>query len=98
MTHKVGIYHVDGTQTVRDATAEEVAYIKSLSDDKLSRLLDDLRTQRNSLLAKTDWTANSDVTMSDAMKTYRQQLRDATKGLDTIEKVQAYTFPTEVTK
>ena len=98
MTHKVGIYHVDGTQTVRDATAEEVAYIKSLSDDKLSRLLDDLRTQRNSLLAKTDWTANSDVTMSDAMKTYRQQLRDATEGLDTVEKVQAYEFPTEVTK
>ena len=98
MTHKVGIYHVDGTQTVRDATAEEVAYIKSLSDDKLSRLLDDLRTQRNSLLAKTDWTANSDVTMSDAMKTYRQQLRDATEGLDTLEKVQAYEFPEEVLK
>ena len=98
MTHKVGIYNVDGSQTIRDATAEEVAYIKSLSDDKLSRLLDDLRTQRNSLLAKTDWTANSDVTMSDAMKTYRQQLRDATEGLDTVEKVQAYTFPTEVTK
>ena len=98
MTHKVGIYHVDGTQTVRDATAEEVAYMKSLSDDKLSRLLDDLRIQRNNLLAKTDWSALSDNTMSDAMKTYRQQLRDATEGLDTVEKVQAYEFPTEVTK
>ena len=31
------------------------------------------------LLAKTDWYANSDVTMSDAMKTYRQELRDITK-------------------
>ena len=98
MTHKVGIYNVDGTETIRDATAEEVTYMKSLSDGKLSRLLDDLRTQRNILLAKTDWTANSDTTMSDAMKTYRQQLRDATEGLDTVEKVQAYTFPTEVTK
>ena len=98
MTHKVGIYNVDGSQTIRDATAEEVAFMKSLSDGKLSRLLDDLRTQRNILLAKTDWTANSDVTMSDEMKTYRQQLRDATEGLDTVEKVQAYTFPTEVTK
>jgi hypothetical protein len=57
-----------------------------------------LRLKRNKLLAKTDWTANSDVTMSDAMKTYRQQLRDATEGLDTVEKVQAYEFPTEVTK
>ena len=57
-----------------------------------------LRLKRNILLAKTDWTANSDVTMSDEMKTYRQQLRDATEGLDTVEKVQAYEFPTEVTK
>ena len=98
MTHKVGIYHVDGTQTVRDATAEEVAFMKSLTDGKLGRLLDDLRIQRNILLAKTDWSALSDNTMSDAMKTYRQQLRDAPSGLDTVEKVQAYTFPTEVTK
>ena len=60
--------------------------------------LSKLRDKRNGLLAKTDWTANSDVTMSDAMKTYRQQLRDATEGLDTVEKVQAYEFPTEVTK
>ena len=29
-----------------------------------------------SLLAATDWTANSDVTMSDAMRVYRQALRD----------------------
>jgi len=55
-----------------------------------------LRMTRNSLLKKTDWTANSDVTMSDAMKTYRQQLRDAPTGLDTVEKIQAYTFPEEV--
>ena len=55
-----------------------------------------LRQRRNSLLAKTDWTASSDVIMSDKMKTYRQQLRDATNGLDTIEKVKAYSFPTEV--
>jgi len=60
--------------------------------------ISELRSKRNNLLAKTDWTANSDVTMSDAMKTYRQQLRDAPTGLDTVEKVQAYEFPTEVTK
>ena len=35
-----------------------------------------IRKHRNRLLASTDWTANSDVTMSDAMKTYRQMLRD----------------------
>ena len=34
------------------------------------------RDERNKLLAETDWTASSDVTMTDAMKTYRQALRD----------------------
>ena len=57
-----------------------------------------LRTKRNSLLSKTDWTSSSDLTMSSAMTTYRQALRDATNGLDTVEKVEAYEFPTEVLK
>ena len=34
------------------------------------------RSTRNSLLSDTDWTAMSDVTMADNMKTYRQALRD----------------------
>lgn len=37
---------------------------------------DEARVLRDSLLAATDWTANSDVTMSDAMREYRQALRD----------------------
>jgi hypothetical protein len=35
-----------------------------------------LRRKRNQLLAETDWTANSDVVMTDEMRTYRQALRD----------------------
>ena len=54
-----------------------------------------LRSERNSLLAKRDWYANSDVTMSDAMKTYRQKLRDITEGLTTAEEVEAVVFPTK---
>jgi len=34
------------------------------------------RSKRDSKLAETDWAAMSDVTMTDAMKTYRQALRD----------------------
>ena len=34
------------------------------------------RETRNAKLAETDWTALSDVTMADNMKTYRQALRD----------------------
>ena len=35
-----------------------------------------VRSERDGLLAATDWTANSDVTMSDEMRAYRQALRD----------------------
>ena len=71
---------------------------KEFENGAFDRAIKDLRQERNNLLSKTDWTANSDLTMSDEMKTYRQQLRDATKGLDTVEKVKAYEFPTEVLK
>ena len=46
---------------------------------KADRDLVELRTQRNTLLSETDWTALGDVTMADKMKTYRQELRDITK-------------------
>ena len=35
-----------------------------------------LRVERDRLLTETDWMANSDVTLADNWKTYRQQLRD----------------------
>ena len=41
--------------------------------------LGQLRLVRNVLLAETDYLALTDVTMSDAWKTYRQELRDITK-------------------
>ena len=64
-------------------------------DGALDRELEALRFKRNNLLAETDWMANSDVTMSDDWKTYRQALRDLTNGLDTVEKVEAVEFPTK---
>ncbi len=79
-------------ETLRDA--EEIAWTNGAYDRKIK----ELRQTRNYLLAKTDWTANSDLTMSSAMATYRQALRDAPTGLDTVEKVEAYEFPEEVTE
>ena len=35
-----------------------------------------LREERNKLIAETDWRASSDLTLSNAWKTYRQALRD----------------------
>ncbi len=46
-----------------------------------------LRGERNGLLAQTDWMANSDVTMSDAWKTYRQELRDITSKYKNLREV-----------
>ena len=57
--------------------------------------LSNLRNKRNSLLAKTDWWGASDNTMTDAQKKYRQDLRDLTNGLDTVEKVNSVTWPTK---
>ena len=37
----------------------------------------------------------SDVTMSADMTTYRQNLRDITNGVDTVEKVNAISWPTK---
>ena len=53
-------------------------------DAEVSRLnnlepMTQLRYERNKKLAESDWRANSDVTLSDEWKTYRQALRDITK-------------------
>tara|TARA_R110000868_G_scaffold253617_1_gene510235 strand:+ start:632 stop:943 length:312 start_codon:yes stop_codon:yes gene_type:complete len=52
--------------------AEEAAYLAGADD----RAAADARDKRNDLLAATDWTANSDVTMTTEMTAYRQALRD----------------------
>jgi len=80
-------------------TAEEIFELENqdtiFENQKLNRALKQLREKRNRRLAETDWMANSDVTMSDDWKTYRQQLRDLPSGLDTVEKVEAVEFPTK---
>ena len=52
-----------------------------------------IRQERTGLLAECDWMGTSDVTMSDDWKTYRQALRDITKGVDTVDKAKAVTMP-----
>ena len=48
---------------------------------------DYVRKERNALLAATDFYALSDVTMSDAMATYRQALRDLPASVENSEDV-----------
>ena len=76
-------------EAARDA--EEAAWEAGAKD----RAMANLRTKRNNLLKETDYYALSDVEMSDDMKTYRQQLRDITNGVNTEAKAKNKTFPTK---
>ena len=71
--------------------AEEQAW----NDGAFDRTMANLRQNRNRKLAETDFYDLSDVAMSEDMKTYRQELRDITEGLTTVEEVQAVEFPTK---
>jgi hypothetical protein len=90
-------HNIDGVRvqfTAEEETARD-AEEKAWADGALDRALVGLRDKRNSLLAETDWWGASDNTMTDAQKKYRQDLRDLTTGLDTVEKVNSVTWPTK---
>ena len=76
-------------ETARDA--EEKAW----SDAAPARALADLRAKRNRLLDETDYLALSDTTLSNDMKTYRQNLRALPSGKDTVEKCENATWPSK---
>jgi|TARA_R100000655_G_scaffold47327_1_gene84447 hypothetical protein len=86
---------VDGVAV--DLTVEEENLLNQRLEqhnaNAFNRALDILRQKRKPLLEETDWMANSDVTMSEAMRTYRTELRDITNGLTTVEEVNAVVFP-----
>ena len=71
----------DGSVTFKDFGEGITAPSQSDLDAKATELdngypMEELRTQRNKLLAESDWMAVSDRTPTDAQKTYRQALRD----------------------
>ena len=74
-------------EAARDA--EEAAWAAGAFDRAIAGLRDD-RTRR---LSSTDWYALQDVTMSDAMTAYRQDLRDLPAGLSTKAEVDAVSWP-----
>ena len=80
-----------------DLTASEIAARQAeeteWNNGALDRALENLRFERNNLLAETDWWGVSDNTMTAEQTQYRQDLRDITNGLDTVEKVEAVEFP-----
>ena len=76
-------------EAARDA--EEQAW----NDSAFDRAIADVRQKRNRLLADTDYLALSDNTLSADMTTYRQNLRDITDGVSTVEDVNNITWPTK---
>jgi len=79
----------------KTAKPTESELLAKKDEGDLREALDNLRVLRNRLLKESDYMGNSDVTMSSAWKTYRQELRDMTDGLDTIDKINNVTWPTE---
>jgi len=89
MVNGVRIDFTPEEEAARDA--EEAAWAAGAFD----RAMVGLREDRNRNLSATDWYALQDVTMSDAMAAYRQDLRDLPAGLTTVEEVAAVTWPTK---
>ena len=82
-----------------DLTEQEISQLENkdieFENNKFDRALNNLRITRNNLLKQTDFYALSDVTMSEDITSYRQNLRDITNGLTTVEEVEAVEFPTK---
>jgi len=72
------VYKILDNNGVRDATAEERAEIDSLQKpiNLAERKLAEIRKIRNRKLSETDYLGASDQTMSDAVKTWRTNLRN----------------------
>tara|TARA_R100001440_G_scaffold10909_2_gene19732 strand:+ start:5397 stop:5672 length:276 start_codon:yes stop_codon:yes gene_type:complete len=81
---------------LKDLPKEEADKIKARQSVTAPKKLDILRLERNRLLAETDFYALSDVTMTDNMKAYRQELRDITKKFQSMEQ-KDFKFPTKPT-
>ena len=92
-----GLEWVDSSQT-KPTETEVNSKIAELDNAEPMRLL---REERDKRIAKTDWRASSDLTLTDAWKTYRQSLRDlpasASPSLDSNGNLDltSVTWPTE---
>ena len=92
---------INGESEIRDLTAEETTIaeqqIQEDEDTKFDRTIEKLRNKRNKLLADSDWEVTmakeKGTNLSSAFKTWRQDLRDITEGLNTAEEVEAVEFP-----
>ena len=91
-------YHNINGNVVQFTAAEETARDNeetAWTNAAPARALATLKERRTRLLAETDFWGNSDMSMTDAMTTYRQALRDLPAGKDTVDKCNNATWPTK---
>jgi len=82
-------------EEIAQRDAEEQAW----NDGAFDRAIADVRQKRNRLLQDSDWEVimakEKGTTLSAGFKTYRQDLRDITEGVSTVEDVNNITWPTK---
>ena len=76
---------IEKIYNIQTGKVSEVTY--TVSKVSAEELLQQLREVRNVKLVETDWWACSDLTMTDAQKKYRQDLRDITKTATSLDDV-----------
>ena len=95
MPHKLvnGVKIELTSQEIAQRQAEETAWANGAFD----RAMSSLRQRRDALLKSSDWVMISDSPIADktAWQTYRQELRDITDGLATVDDINAVVFPTK---
>ena len=92
---------ITGESIVRDLTTDEqTIYDTQIADweaGAFDRAILKLRKDRNKLLLDSDWEVTmakeKGTTLSASFKNWRQELRDITEGLTTVEEVEAVEFP-----
>ena len=80
---KINVNGVVRDMTTEEQTQYDADYVASKSSKEMK--LDFIREIRNLKLQETDYLANSDVTMPDNIKTWRQSLRDIPQDFSTEE-------------
>jgi hypothetical protein len=94
-------HNINGVQVpfTAEEEAQRDAEEQAWNDGAFDRAMADLRSKRDNLLKASDWEVimakEKGTTLSAGFKTYRQDLRDITDGLTTIDQVNAVTWPTK---
>ena len=86
-------------QLTAEEEAQRDAEEQAWNDGAFDRAIADVRQKRNRLLQDSDWEVimakEKGTTLSAGFKTYRQDLRDITDGVSTVEDVNNITWPTK---